>query len=214
MSNSSFHRTIERCLQLARLAGGRVRARLFALRGARVGSKVSFGTGCRVYRPWAISVGHRSVFEDAVYLKVVSDSATIEFGSYVFIGRGVEFDVQEKISVGDHSLIAPGCFVTDHEHGISPDLRIDQQPGVATPVTIGNDVWLGANVTVVAGVTIGDGAVVGANAVVTRDVPSMAIVAGVPATILRYRDDVIRITNREKAASGFRPAREIAHRSI
>ena len=144
---------------------------------------------CRIERPWAVRIGHRSLFEDSVYLKVVADDASLQFGSYVFVGRGVEFDVQENISVGDHSLIAPGCFITDHDHGFSPDLRIDQQPGIAKPVIIGNDVWLGANVTVVAGITIGDGAVVGAHAVVTTDVPAMAIVAGVPARVLRYRTD-------------------------
>ncbi len=187
-----------------------MRARLLALRGAQVGTKVSIGTMCRVDRPWAVSIGPRSLFEDSVYLKVVADDAALEFGSYVFVGQGAEFDVQEKVSVGDHSLIAPGCFITDHEHGISPELRIDQQPGVARPVTIGNDVWLGANVTVIAGVTIGDGAVIGANAVVTKDIPPMAIAVGVPATVLRYRDAVLtRTTNRERTASEFR---QVVHR--
>lgn len=52
---------------------------------------------------------------------------------------------------------------------------------------IGNDVWIGSNAVVHGGVTIGDGAVVGSGAVVTKDVPPYAIVAGVPARIIRYR---------------------------
>ncbi|NDW44273.1 CatB-related O-acetyltransferase [Ruegeria sp. PrR005] len=53
--------------------------------------------------------------------------------------------------------------------------------------TIGNDVWIGYGAIIISGLTIGDGAVIGAGAVVTRDVPSYAIVGGVPARILRYR---------------------------
>lgn len=54
-------------------------------------------------------------------------------------------------------------------------------------VIIKNDVWIGANSVVMPGLIIGNGAIVGANAVVTKNVPDYAIVAGVPAKILRYR---------------------------
>lgn len=54
-------------------------------------------------------------------------------------------------------------------------------------VTIGNDVWIGANVCILNGVKIGDGAIIGAGAVVVKEVPSYAIVGGVPAKIIKYR---------------------------
>lgn len=59
--------------------------------------------------------------------------------------------------------------------------------------TIGNDVWIGENATLKGGINIGDGAVIAANSVVTKDIPPYAVVAGVPARIIKYRfSDVIR----------------------
>lgn len=52
---------------------------------------------------------------------------------------------------------------------------------------IGNDVWIGTHAVILRGVTVGDGAVIAAGAVVCKDVPSYAIVGGVPARIIRYR---------------------------
>lgn len=54
-------------------------------------------------------------------------------------------------------------------------------------IEIGNDVWIGEFATIIGGVKIGDGAIVAARAVVTKDVPPYAIVAGVPAKIVKYR---------------------------
>ena len=62
------------------------------------------------------------------------------------------------------------------------------QPNVATPIRIGNDVWIGAHAVILSGVTIGDGAVVAAGAVVHQDVMPYAIVGGVPARVLGERE--------------------------
>jgi len=61
-------------------------------------------------------------------------------------------------------------------------------------VIIKNDVWIGANSVIMPGITIGNGAIIGASSVVTKDVPDYAIVAGVPAKILKYRfsEDIIK----------------------
>ncbi len=60
-------------------------------------------------------------------------------------------------------------------------------------ITIGNDVWIGTNVIVVDGVNIGDGVIVAAGSVVTKDIPSYAIVGGVPAKIIRFRFEINEI---------------------
>ena len=57
------------------------------------------------------------------------------------------------------------------------------------PVFIGNDVWIGNGTFIKNGIHVGDGAIIGASSVVTKDVPPYAIVAGVPAKIIRYRFD-------------------------
>jgi acetyltransferase-like isoleucine patch superfamily enzyme len=67
-------------------------------------------------------------------------------------------------------------------------------------VNIGHDVWIGNEAMILSGVTIGNGAVVGARAVVTKDVPAYAIVAGVPAKLVRYRFDAATIQAFQKIA--------------
>jgi len=54
-------------------------------------------------------------------------------------------------------------------------------------VEIGNDVWIGKNATVLSNVKVGNGAIIGTGAIVTKDVPDYAVVAGVPAKIIKYR---------------------------
>lgn len=65
--------------------------------------------------------------------------------------------------------------------------RVPRAPEMYLQSTIGNDVWMGHNANVLSGINVGDGAVIAAGAVVTKDVPPYAVVAGVPATVKRFR---------------------------
>jgi len=94
------------------------------------------------------------------------------------------------IEIGDRVLMGPRVTLLAENHVFdAPELPIKQQGVQRSFIKIGDDVWLGAGATVVAGVTIGSGAVVAAGAVVTRDVPAGAVVAGIPARVVRNRLD-------------------------
>ena len=82
----------------------------------------------------------------------------------------------------------PGARVLGSEHVGQPlDVPVIQTDLEIKPVRIGAWADVGVNAVILPGVTIGRGAVIGAGAVVTTDVPAMAVAAGVPAKIIRYR---------------------------
>jgi acetyltransferase-like isoleucine patch superfamily enzyme len=180
---------IEKYLSMLSVVSGRIRSKLLNFRGAKVKQKAILASGCKFVRPWGISIGIRFVAEHNVHFKLVHNNAKLIIGDYVFVGCGTVFDVLDRIIIGDHCLIAPNCFFTDHNHGINANLRIDQQPCESKRIEIGNDVWIGAGVIVLPGVIIGDGAIVGANAVVTKDIPSMGVTAGIPSKLLYLRNN-------------------------
>lgn len=82
--------------------------------------------------------------------------------------------------------------------------------------TIGCDVWIGTRVIVMAGVVVDDGAIIAAGSVVTRDVPSCAIVGGVPARLikLRFKSDAEAFSHvdiiRSRLISGLPPSKHKA----
>ena len=64
------------------------------------------------------------------------------------------------------------------------------EPPSALPTRIGDGVLVGAGAVVLEGICIGDNAVIGAGAVVTHDIPSGAVALGVPAKVVKSRDDI------------------------
>jgi len=97
-----------------------------------------------------------------------------------------------ELVIGDKCLIGSGVLITDHSHGIlsSPVARAALKDAPLTTkgsVHIADEVWIGEHACILGGVSVGKGAVIGANAVVTRNVPTGAVVGGVPARIIGQR---------------------------
>ena len=121
----------------------------------------------------------------------LSARSKIEIAADTYINRNTIIDAIALIQIGRDCAIGPNCYLTDHDHGLDPRFPPLQQPMVAKKTIVGDRVWLGANVTVLKGVQIGNDAVIGAGSVVTKDVPENAIAVGVPAKVLRIKNDLI-----------------------
>lgn len=163
-----------RLLPGAKIIRSKIRGPLYMNRYAQIGPEVT--------------VGKYSGMNEHTYI------ARAEMGAFCAIGA------RTAINPFNH----PVDWLSIHEfqyHPTSYDWvdeyksmeRLARTPAMFKTVKIGNDVWMGHNVNVLSGINVGDGAVIAAGSVVTKDVPAYAVVAGVPATIKRYRfsDEII-----------------------
>ena len=116
----------------------------------------------------------------------IGDKAVIMMGAIInigsVIGEGTMIDMGAVL--GGRATVGKNCHI-----GAGTVLAGVVEPASATPVIIEDDVMIGANAVVLEGVHVGKGAVVAAGAVCVQDVPEGAVVAGVPARVIKQRDE-------------------------
>jgi acetyltransferase-like isoleucine patch superfamily enzyme len=133
-----------------------------------------------------LRIGRDTLLEPGCWITMAPD-AEIVVGGGCFLNRGTMLAALERIEIGDHVMLANGCFVGDADHRYDdPDLPVPWQGFAAKgPVRIGSNSWFGVNCVVTGGVEIGERCVIGSNSVVTRSIPPGTIAAGVPAKPIR-----------------------------
>jgi acetyltransferase-like isoleucine patch superfamily enzyme len=133
-----------------------------------------------------LEIGAWTLLEPGVWI-TAPGRARVRIGYGCFLNRNVMIASHELVEIGDHCMLANGCFVSDADHRHDdPDVPITWQGFTSKgPTRIGDNCWLGANVVVTSGVTIGERSVIGANSVVTHDIPPWSVAVGAPAHVVK-----------------------------
>jgi acetyltransferase-like isoleucine patch superfamily enzyme len=122
--------------------------------------------------------------------KIRAHEGTVSIGAKTVLGQECTVSAYHHVSIGRECVIADRVMLIDFDHGASEVERPVRLQGIyKRDVRVGHNVWIGYGACILRGVTVGDNAIVGTNAVVTRDVPANAVVAGVPARVVRMRDE-------------------------
>ncbi|PYQ12644.1 MAG: hypothetical protein DMF80_16965 [Acidobacteria bacterium] len=177
-----------------------------------VGRNVTFGHGVVLRHPNKIRIGDDVVVDDLVVLDAKGENNQgITIGSGVFLGRGTilsckdgDITLGDHVNIGFHSEIFSGSSVTVGAYGLfaaytylvggghefdRAGVPVVEQARRSKGIALGENVWLGAGAKVMDGVRIGRDVVVGAGAVVIEDLADGVVAAGVPARVVRQRDE-------------------------
>lgn len=134
-----------------------------------------------------VSIGRNSIIECTGVIRELGEG--LEIGDNVGISANAFFAVRGKVTIGENTIFGPGVSIHAENHVFSDLYKpIRLQGSNRKGIIIGKDCWIGSKVIILDGVRIGDGCIVAAGAVVNNDVPDNAIVGGVPAKVIKYRD--------------------------
>ena len=121
--------------------------------------------------------------------KIRCHEGVVEIGEKTVMGQECTISAYQRVRIGAQCVIADRAMFIDFDHGVVEVERPIRQQGIyKRDVEVGSNVWIGYGACVLRGVSVGDNSIVGTNSVVTRDVPANAVVAGIPARVIRMRE--------------------------
>jgi acetyltransferase-like isoleucine patch superfamily enzyme len=121
--------------------------------------------------------------------KIRCHEGVVEIGAKTVMGQECTISAYQRVRIGEQCVIADRAMFIDFDHGVVEVERSIRKQGIyKRDVEVGSNVWIGYGACILRGVRVGDNAIVGTNSVVTRDVPANAVVAGIPARVIRMRE--------------------------
>jgi acetyltransferase-like isoleucine patch superfamily enzyme len=145
------------------------------------GVKFEIGPNAKLHIGRWAWVGHGS--------KLRVHEGEVRIGAKTVIGQECTISAFQHISIGRECIVADRVMLIDFDHGVVEVERPIRLQGIyKRDVRVGHNVCIGYGACILRGTTIGDNAILGTSSVVTRDVSENAVVAGVPARVIRMRD--------------------------
>ncbi len=121
--------------------------------------------------------------------KIRCHEGEVEIGEKTVMGQECTISAYRRVRIGEQCVIADRAMFIDFDHGVVEVERPIRVQGIyMRDVEVGSNVWIGYGACILRGVRVGDNSIVGTNSVVTKDVPANAVVAGIPARIIRMRE--------------------------
>jgi acetyltransferase-like isoleucine patch superfamily enzyme len=177
--------------QYGRLLVRYLRRRLFTAAGRRwrTDGLVFFGRGLEleIGRNGKLDFGRFVWIGDGT--KIRCHEGRVEIGAKTVMGQECTISAYQHVRIGEQCVIADRAMFIDFDHGVVEVERPIRVQGIyKRDVEVGSNVWIGYGACILRGVSVGDNSIVGTNSVVTRDVPANAVVAGIPARVIRMRE--------------------------
>jgi len=168
----------------------------YVLLKLRFGSRLQTEGLCFICPGVKLEIGRRATLHVGRWAwighgsKIRVHEGEVSIGAKTVMGQECTISAYQHVSIGRECIVADRVMLIDFDHGVvEVDRPIRLQGIYKRDVRVGHNVWLGYGACVLRGVTIGENSIVGTSAVVTKDVPENAIVGGVPARVIRMREN-------------------------